>query len=70
MKDDVENEAEKENRKEEKDLDLTTHEHKRVLKEAYRRFVLPGKLRTDKGSYIDQTKPLIKDVDHKSTKGI
>ena len=55
----MEDEAEKENRKEEKDLDLTTHEHERALKEAYRSFVLPGKLRTDKGSYLDQTKPLI-----------
>ena len=45
---------------EEEDIDLTTHEHKRILREAYRSFVIPGTPKTDIDSYFDQTKPLLK----------
>ena len=59
LKGDVQGEAEKENQ-EEKDIDLTPHEHERALKGAYRSFVIPGAPKTDIDSYFDQTKPHIK----------
>ena len=59
LKGDVKDEAEKENQEEE-DVNLTTHEHERALKGAYKSFVMPGKPRTDIDSYLDQSKPLIK----------
>ena len=55
----VESEAEKEDQEEE-DVGLTPYEHERVLKGAYRSFVIPGKPKTDIDSYFDQTKPHIK----------
>ena len=55
----VEKEAEEEQQQEE-DIDLTPHEHERVLKGAYRSFVIPGAPKTDIYSYFDQTKPHIK----------
>ena len=51
----MEAEAEKANL--EQDADLTLHEHERVLKGAYRSFVIPGAPKTDIDSYFDQTKP-------------
>ena len=54
LKDVVEKEAEEE------DIDLTLHEHERVLRGAYRSFVIPGTPKTDIDSYFDQTKPHIK----------
>ena len=59
LKDIVEKEAEEEQQQEEH-IDLTTHEHERALKEAYRSFVIPGARKTDIDSYFDQTKPHIK----------
>ena len=59
LKHDVEGEARKENQ-EEGDVDLTLHEHERVLRGAYRGFVIPGVPKTDIDSYFDQTKPHIK----------
>ena len=58
----MKDEAEKENQEEEEeeedvDVDLTPYEHERVLKGAYRSFVLPGKPKTDIDSYFDQAKP-------------
>ena len=44
---------------EEEDIDLTPHKHKRVLKGAYRSFVIPGAPKTDIDSCFDQTKPHI-----------
>ena len=59
LKDIVEKEAEEEQQQEE-DVDLTPHEHERVLKGAYRSFVMPGRPKTDNDSYFDQAKPYIK----------
>ena len=53
-------EAEEEQQQEEENIDLTPHEHERVLKGAYRSFVIPGALKTDIDSYFGQTKPHIK----------
>ena len=55
----IEKEAEEEQQQEE-DIDLTPHEHERVLKGAYRSFVISGAPKTDIYSYFDQTKPHIK----------
>ena len=41
-------------------MDLTPHEHERVLKGACRSFVIPGAPKMDIDSYFDQTKPHIK----------
>ena len=60
LKDIVEKEAEEEKQQQEEDIDLTPHEHERVLKGAYRSFVIPGTPKTDIDSYFDQTKPHIK----------
>ena len=60
MKGDVKSEAEKENQKEEEDIDLTPHEHERVSKGAYRIFVITSAPKTDFYSYFNQTKPHIK----------
>ena len=59
LKDIVEKEAEEEQQQEE-DVDLTPHEHERVLKGAYRSFVMPGRPKTDNDTYFDQAKPYIK----------
>ena len=64
LKDDLKDEAQKENQEEE-DVNLTTHEHERALKGAYikrsiQSFVMSGKPITDIDSYPDQSKPLIK----------
>ena len=59
LKDIVEKEAEEE-QQEEEDVDLTPHEHEKVLKGAYRCFVIPGIPKTDSDSYFDQTKQHIK----------
>ena len=59
LKVDVESEAEKENQEEE-DAYLTPNEHKKVLKAAYRSFVISGAPKSDVDSYFDQTKPQIK----------
>ena len=59
LKDIVEKEAEEEQQQEE-DVDLTPHEHERVLKGAYRSFVMPVRPKTDNDSYFDQAKPYIK----------
>ena len=59
----VEKEAEEEEQQqeeEEEDVDLTPHEHERVLRGAYRSFVMPGTPKTDIDSYFDQAKPHIK----------
>ena len=58
LKDVVEKEAEEEQLQEE-DIDLTSHEHERALKGAYRSFVIPGVPKTDIDSYFDQTKSYI-----------
>ena len=60
MKGDVKSEAEKENQKEEEDMDLTPDEHERFLKGAYRIFVITIAPKTDFYSYFYQTKPHIK----------
>ena len=60
LKDIVEKESEEEQQQEEQDADLTLHEHERVLKGAYRSFVIPGAPKTDIDSYFDQSKPHIK----------
>ena len=52
--------VEKEQQKEEKDVDLTPHQYERALKGAYRSFVIPGLTKTDIDSYFGQTKPYIK----------
>ena len=49
-----------EGQEQEEDVDLTSHEHERALKGAYRSFVIPGAPKTDIDSYLDQTKPHIK----------
>ena len=59
MKDIVEKEP-GEGQEQEEDVDLTSHEHERALKGAYRSFVIPGAPKTDIDSYLDQTKPHIK----------
>ena len=56
----MEKEAEEEEQQQEEDIDLTSHEHERALRGAYRRFVIPGTRKTDIDSYFDQTKPHIK----------
>ena len=58
LKDVVEKEAEEEQLQEE-EIDLTSHEHERALKGAYRSFVIPGVPKTDIDSYFDQTKSYI-----------
>ena len=45
---------------EEEDINLTPHEYERVLKGAYRSFVIPGAPKTNIDSYYDRTKPHIK----------
>ena len=60
LEDIVEKEAEEEEQEQEEDICLTPHEHKRVLRGAYRSFVIPGTPKTDIDSYFDQTKPHIK----------
>ena len=63
LKDIVEKEAEEEQQQEEEeegDVDLTPYEHERVLRGAYRSFVIPGTSKTDIDSYFDQVKPHIK----------
>ena len=61
---DVEDEAEKENWKNqeegEQDVNLTPHEHVIALKGAYKSFVIAEKPKTDIDSYFDQTKLHIK----------
>ena len=57
LKNVVENEAED---KQQEDVDLTPHEHERVLKGAYRSFLMPGLPKTDIDSYFNQAKPHIK----------
>ena len=59
LKDIVEKEA-GEQQQQEEDVDLTTHEHERALKGAYRSFKMPGKPKADVDSYFDQAKPYIK----------
>ena len=59
LKDIMEKEAE-EKQQQEEDVNLTPHEHERVLKGAYRSFVIPGAPKTDIDSYFDQIKPHIK----------
>ena len=59
LKDIVEKEAE-EKQQEEEDVNLMPHEHEKVLKGAYRSFVIPGTSKIDIDSYFDQTKPHIK----------
>ena len=61
LKDIVEKEADEEQEEEEEgDVDLTPYEHERVLRGAYRSFVIPGTSKTDIDSYFDQVKPQIK----------
>ena len=45
---------------EEDNVDLTATENNRALKGAHRRFVIPGILKADIDSYVDQAKPQIK----------
>ena len=59
MKAILEKEAE-EAEEEKEDADLTTHEHERALKGAYRSFMMSGKPKIDVNSYFDQAKPYIK----------
>ena len=59
LKDIVEKEA-GEQQQQEEDADLTTHEHERALKGAYKSFKMPGKPKADVDSYFDQAKPYIK----------
>ena len=59
MKDEAEKENQEEEEEEDVDVDLTPYEHERVLKGAYRSFVLPGKPKTDIDNYFDQAKPHI-----------
>ena len=60
LKDIVEKEVEEEQQQEEEDINLTPHEHERVLSGAYRSFVIPGTPKTDIDCYFDQTKSHIK----------
>ena len=60
LKDIVEKGAEEEEQQQEEEeevIDLTPHEHERVLRGAYGSFVLPGTPMTDIDSYFDKTKP-------------
>ena len=59
LKDIIEKEA-GEQQQQEEDVDLTTHEHERALKGAYKSFKMPGKPKADVDSYFDQAKPYIK----------
>ena len=59
LKDIVEKEA-GEQQQQEEDVDLTTHEHERALKGAYKSFKMPGKPKADVDSYFGQAKPYIK----------
>ena len=52
MKGLVEKEAEAGQQQEEKDVNLTPHEHGRTLKGAYRSFVIPGTSKTNIDSYL------------------
>ena len=67
LKDIVEKEAEEE-QQEEENIDLTTHEHERTLRRAYRSFVMPGTPKTDIDSYFDQAKPHINTLIEKRLK--
>ena len=64
LRGDVEDEAEKENQENqeegEEDVDLIPQEHERVLKGAYRSFVIAGKPKADIDSYFEQAQPRIK----------
>ena len=66
----VEKEAEEEEQQqeEEEDVDLTPHEHERVLRGAYRSFVMPGTPKIDIDSYFDQDKPHVKTLIKKRLK--
>ena len=59
LKDIVEKEAEEEEQQQ-KEIDLTPHQHERVLRGAYRSFVIPGTPKTDIDHYFDQSRPHIK----------
>ena len=61
LKDIIEKEA-GEQQQQEEDVDLTTHEHERALKGAYKSFKMPGKPKADVDSYFDQAKPYIKSL--------
>ena len=60
LKDIVEKEAEEEWQKEKEDIDLTPHGYERVLRGAYRSFVILSTPKTDIDGYFDQTKPHVK----------
>ena len=63
MKDIVERETREEEETAEQtedSVDLTTTENEKILKGAYRSFVIPGIPKADIDSYIDQAKPYIK----------
>ena len=64
LKDIVENTAEEEHQEEEQENnpDLTPMEHERVLKEAYKIFVVPGLPKADVDSYIEKVKPYVKSL--------
>ena len=69
LKDTLEKEAEEEEeQQEEEDIDLTSYEHERALRRAYRSFAMPGKPKTDIDSYSDQVKPHIKALIEKQLK--
>ena len=61
----MEAEAEKENQEE--DVDLAPHEHERVLKGAYKSFVIHAAPKRDIVSYFNQTTH--QDVNRKPAKG-
>ena len=50
----------KQEEKTEENIDLTATENERVLKGAYRSFVIPGIPKVDIDSYVDPGKPNIK----------
>ena len=59
----VEKEAKEEEQQQEEEeeyIDLTPHKRERVLRRAYRSFVITGTPKTDNDSYFDQTRPYIK----------
>ena len=62
LKDIVGKEAEEEEQQqeEEEEIDLTPHQHERVLRGACRSFVIPGTSKTDIDNYFDQSRPHIK----------
>ena len=61
LKDTLENKTKKENQGQTKDeLDLTTHEHKTALKEAYRNFVIPKLLKADIDGILNKAKQHVK----------